>query len=143
MCRVITRPSGGNHLTAESLITAVPNGTFVNNERIEVHGLRTGDVLRTGPIEWSVKLEEGDGEQVTSTQGVGATVVEQKQVPELRSKLSKRGRPLRSDKDLATLYQTVDCLVSNTNSAEILKQLVEHLVTSFSASGAAAFEMDR
>jgi len=122
------------------------NGTFVNNERIEVHGLRTGDVLRTGPIEWSIELEDADGDQVGSVRGVDATVVEvveQTQAPELRSEMSKRGRPLRSDKDLATLYQTVDCLVANTKSAEILKELVEHLVNSFSASGAAAFEMDR
>jgi transcriptional regulator with GAF, ATPase, and Fis domain len=122
------------------------NGTFVNGERVEVHGLKSGDILRTGPVEWLVELEEPIVSQKPPVSDVDATVldvVKQKEASGLRSELARRGRPIRSDKDLATLYQIVDFLVTNSHAQPLLKELVPALVEAFSASGAAAFLVDQ
>jgi transcriptional regulator with GAF, ATPase, and Fis domain len=123
------------------------NGTFVNGERVETHGLRTGDVVRTGPVEWELELDEDGTGQILSAPppDVDATVldvVKQQEATGLRSDLARRGRPIRSDKDLSTLYRIVDLLVAHSLPQPLLEDLVQELVEAFSASGAAGFLVD-
>jgi Nif-specific regulatory protein len=127
------------------------NGTYVNDRRVEAHPLLDGDILRTGLVEWRVELrEESLSKKRVDTkrfpEDVDATVLEvleSKEVSDIRSDLVRRGRPVRSDRDLATLYRVVDSLVASSHPQPLLKDLVDVLVHSFSASGAAAFLLDR
>ncbi|MCA9424067.1 MAG: sigma 54-interacting transcriptional regulator, partial [Candidatus Omnitrophica bacterium] len=126
---------------------ASTNGSFVNGTKVQIQGLQSGDTIRTGPIEWRLTIEETEHirphpPKVSPREDIDATVidvVENQQVPQLREEFSKRGRPIRSDRDLATLYRTIDCLVSNTYPRPLLRQVVDDLVKAFSASGGAAF----
>ncbi len=128
---------------------ASTNGTFVNGTRVEVQGLQSGDVLRTGPIDWKIEIGKNETAELTQEaketrepKDIDATVIEvvgDQQVPHLRDEFSKRGRPIRSDRDLATLYRTIDCLVKNSHPRPLLRQVIEDLVKAFSASGGAAF----
>jgi transcriptional regulator with GAF, ATPase, and Fis domain len=125
------------------------NGTFINGERIEVKGVKTGDILRTGPLEWRIELEDPAPAIIETTkrvqEHVDATVLEvlaPNEITDLRQDLAKRGRPLRSDRDLATLYRTVDTLVKSNYPRSLLKEISDVLVEAFSASGVAAFLYD-
>ena len=123
------------------------NGTFVNGKRVEVQGLQSGDTLRTGPIEWKLLIEKTESKRPAPSgaerpDDLDATVIDvvgDQQVPRLREELTRRGRPIRSDRDLATLYRTIDCLVKNSHPRPLLHQVIEDLVKSFTASGGAAF----
>lgn len=126
------------------------NGTYVNGVRVDVHGLQPGDVIRTGPVEWRIDFEKTESIHPTprptdSAARVDATVIEvidDQQIPQLRDEFGKRGRPIRSDRDLATLYRTIDCLVQNTHPRPLLRQVVDDLVKAFNASGGAGFLVD-
>jgi len=125
------------------------NGTFVNGLQVDVQGLQSGDSIRTGPIEWTLEIEKAENvqtpkpvEEKHQQRDIDATVidvVDTRQVPQLREEFSKRGRPIRSDRDLATLYRTIDCLVKNSHPRPLLRQVIEDLVKAFTASGGAAF----
>lgn len=124
---------------------ASTNGTFVNGEKVSEKPLINGDVLRTGPVEWEIALDEKIASSQASRQEVDATVLEvvrQTEATGLRTELARRGRPIRSDKDLSSLYRIVDCLVNHSHPHPMLEEVADLLVEAFGANGAAAFLVD-